>query len=47
VVISAGIELHESEIADLDGDGDLDVLGKPYGWDAPRLDVWINEGSPR
>jgi FG-GAP-like repeat len=47
VLISEGIELHESEIADLDGDGDLDVLGKPYNWDAPRLDVWINEGPPR
>jgi hypothetical protein len=47
VVISEGIELHESEIADLDGDGDLDVLGKPYSWDAPRLDVWINEGPAK
>jgi hypothetical protein len=44
VVISEGIDLHESEIADLDGDGDLDVLGKPYNWEAPRLDVWINDG---
>jgi hypothetical protein len=43
-LISTGIGLHESEIADLDGDGDLDVIGKPYSWDAPRLDVWINEG---
>jgi hypothetical protein len=31
-------------IADLDGDSDLDVIGKPYSWDAPRLDVRINEG---
>jgi hypothetical protein len=45
VVISEGIDLHESEIADLDGDGDLDVIGKPYSWKAPRLDVWINEGA--
>jgi hypothetical protein len=44
VVISEGFGLHESEIGDLDGDGDLDVLGKPYNWDTPRLDVWINEG---
>jgi hypothetical protein len=45
VPISEGFGLHESEIADLDGDGDLDVLGKPYDWDAPRIDIWINEGA--
>jgi hypothetical protein len=44
VLISEGFGLHESEITDLDGDGDLDVLGKPYNWEAPRLDVWINDG---
>lgn len=42
--ISEGIANHESKIADLDGDGDYDILGKPYGWETPRLDVWINEG---
>lgn len=45
VEISSGIALHESKIADLDGDGDLDILGKPYGWETPRLDIWINEGK--
>ena len=45
IEISSGIELHESKIADLDGDGDLDILGKPYNWQAPRLDVWLNEGN--
>ena len=34
---------HESRVADLDGDGDLDILGKPYNWEAPRLDIWLNE----
>jgi hypothetical protein len=43
--ISRGIELHESKIADLDGDGDLDVLGKPYSWETPRLDIWLNQGA--
>ena len=37
---------HESKIADLDGDGDYDILGKPYNWEAPRIDIWINEGTP-
>jgi hypothetical protein len=41
--ISTGFGLHESRIADLDGDGDYDVLGKPYNWDAPRLDIWLNQ----
>jgi len=36
-----------TEAFDIDGDGDLDVLGKPYNWDVPRLDVWINEGPAR
>jgi hypothetical protein len=44
VVISNGFGLHESKIADLDGDGDLDILGKPYNWETPRLDIWLNEG---
>jgi hypothetical protein len=39
-------ENHESKIADLDGDGDYDILDKPYGWQTPRLDIWLNEGSP-
>ena len=32
---------------DLDGDGDLDLLNKPYTWDAPRVDVWLNGGTRR
>lgn len=41
--ISSGIGLHESKIADLDGDGDFDILGKPYNWQTPRLDIWLNQ----
>jgi hypothetical protein len=44
-MISEGIDLHESEIADLDGDGDYDILGKPYNGDAPRLDIWLQNGT--
>lgn len=36
---------HEGRLADLDGDGDIDVLNKPYTWDAPRVDVWLNNGT--
>ena len=38
---------HESKIADLDGDGRLDILIKPYNWDAPRVDVWLNQTGGR
>lgn len=36
---------HETQLADLDGDGDLDLLNKPYFWDTPRVDVWLNNGT--
>ena len=42
-IVSKGIGTHESKIADLDGDGDYDILSKPYNWKAPRLDIFINE----
>ena len=42
-VIATGFGNHESKVADLDGDGDLDVLGKPYNWETPRVDIWLNE----
>jgi sugar phosphate isomerase/epimerase len=38
---------HEARLADLDGDGDLDLLNKPYTWDAPRVDAWLNGGTRR
>jgi hypothetical protein len=44
MIIAEGYGVHEGKIADLDGDGDLDVLGKPYTWNAPLLNIWINEG---
>ncbi len=42
-VVATGFGTHESKITDLDGDGDYDVLSKPYNWMAPRLDIFINE----
>ncbi|WP_375586349.1 FG-GAP repeat domain-containing protein [Cyclobacterium xiamenense] len=45
VELLSGFGWHESRMVDLDGDGDLDILGKPYTWDAPRLDIWLNEGT--
>ncbi len=44
-VVSRGIGTHESKIADLDGDGDYDILSKPYNWKAPRIDIFLNESD--
>jgi hypothetical protein len=43
-LFSEGIGTHEAKVGDLDGDGRLDIVGKPYNWDTPRLDVWLNRG---
>lgn len=45
VELLSGFGWHESMMVDLDGDGDLDILGKPYTWEAPRLDIWLNKGT--
>ena len=44
--VAQGYGNHESRAADLDGDGDMDILGKPHNWDTPRLDIWINTPLP-
>lgn len=42
-IITEGFGHHESKIVDLNGDGLYDILGKPYNWETPRLDIWINK----
>lgn len=42
-VVSQGFGHHEAKIVDLDGDGDYDILDKPYTWEAPRIDVWLQK----
>ena len=46
-VLTTGQGWHEARLADLDGDGDLDLLNKPYNWETPRLDIWLNNGTRR
>jgi hypothetical protein len=42
-VFSTGIGFHEARVADLNGDGKLDILDKPYNWQTPRIDVWLQK----
>jgi len=44
-VASHGQGIHEGKLGDLDGDGDLDILLKPYNHKTPRIDVLLNSGS--
>ena len=40
-VFAKGIGFHEARVADLNGDGMMDILDKPYNWEVPRVDVWL------
>ena len=41
-VVSEGQGIHEGLLSDLDGDGDLDILLKPYNHNSPRVDILLN-----
>lgn len=41
-VASHGQGIHEGLLGDFDGDGDLDILMKPYNHNSPRIDVLLN-----
>jgi hypothetical protein len=43
--VAQGYGNHESRIGDLNGNGQLDILGKPYNWETPRIDIWLNDQS--
>jgi len=43
-IASHGQGIHEGKLADLDGDGDLDIVMKPYNHNSPRVDVLLNNG---
>lgn len=40
-----GFDFHEGRLMDIDGDGDIDVVSKSYTWNAPRIDMWLQNGT--
>jgi hypothetical protein len=40
--VAVGMDNHESRVGDLDNDGALDILGKPFNHDTPHLNIWLN-----
>ncbi|HKT10950.1 MAG TPA: VCBS repeat-containing protein [Terriglobia bacterium] len=44
IVAEGGHGTHEAQLADFNGDGKLDILGKPYMAGAPGVDIWLNPG---
>lgn len=43
--VDTGKGAHNLAAGDLDGDGDIDLVGCPYSFGAPRLDIWVNSGE--
>jgi sugar phosphate isomerase/epimerase len=39
-----GVDFHEGRVYDADGDGDMDIVSKPYNLNAPGLVAWLQNG---
>lgn len=44
-IFQKGTDFHEGKIADIDGDGDSDILSKSYIWKTPRVEMWLQNGT--
>lgn len=40
-----GVDFHEGRAYDVDGDGDIDIVSKPYNWKTPSVDMWLQSGT--
>ncbi len=43
-VIAEGLDFHEAKAADLNADGRIDIVSKPYNYQSPRVDIFLNLG---
>jgi hypothetical protein len=43
--LASGFDFHEAKVADINGDGRLDIVNKPFIWQTPRLDIWVNQSG--
>jgi hypothetical protein len=46
-IVIGGLDFHESKVADLDGDGRPDIITKPYNYQSPRIDIFLNLGPKK
>jgi len=44
-IITKGKANHESKLGDLDGDGDIDILSKPYSFGSPEIHIWLQHND--
>jgi hypothetical protein len=43
-VVIEGLDFHETRVVDLNGDGRPDIVAKPYNYETPRVDIFMNQG---
>jgi hypothetical protein len=43
--LAGGFDFHEAKVADINGDGRLDIVNKPFIWQTPRLDIWLSQAG--
>lgn len=44
-LLETGEDNHESKIGDVDADGDIDVIAKPFNFETPNLRILLNQRS--